>query len=311
MFEGFGGRKPRPSDDDLRKVDEAIALLSQQAAEPAAAAGAEPVAWIPLGTVRKIAHLPSSASNLPIFTKENSTEDERRRYHESCYDLTPVFATPPAEAQAAPVDHPCVSKDVLEDAKNTILWLLRRLSKGYGEPPHVSRTIAALEKSIATLSQQSAVRVPEELREIGRLLATQDNRCTDQPLFVVQQKRAYVTEDGYNDCYYEWRETTSGDYSIASPQKRVHLEKYFAEHGCAPDGWMRFAMFDTWEFVTACFTEQGCKEYLRINGHNLNEPRIYADGSFRNHEYRAVRNWLLSIAAAPTQADSSNQDGGN
>lgn len=143
--------------------------------------------------------------------------------------------------------------------------------------------------------------VPDELKEIGRLIATQDNRCTDQPMFIVQQKRAYVTEDGYNDCYYEWRETTSGDYSIASPQKRVHLEKYFEEHGCAPDGWMRFAMFDTWEFVTACFTEQGCKEYLRINGHNLNEPRIYADGSFRNHEYRTLRNWLLSLAAAPAQ----------
>lgn len=140
----------------------------------------------------------------------------------------------------------------------------------------------------------AAPAVPAELREIARLLATQDNRITDQPLFIVQQKRSYVTEEGYNDCRYEWRETESGEYIEATPLRAARLELLHKDFRETP-GWKRFALMDVWEFVTACFTEQGCKDYLRINGHNLKETRIYADGSFRNHEYQAVRNWLLSL----------------
>lgn len=139
----------------------------------------------------------------------------------------------------------------------------------------------------------AAPAAPDELREIGRLLATQNNRITDQPLFIVQQKRSYVTDDDYSERY-EWRETESGDHIEASPLRAARLELLHKHYRETP-GWQRFAMFDVWEFVTACFTEQGCKDYLRINGHNLKETRIYADGSFRNHEYQAVRSWLLSL----------------
>jgi len=33
-------------------------------------------------------------------------------------------------------------------------------------------------------------------------------------------------------------------------------------------------------------------------GHNLNEPRIYATGSYRNNEFRAVRNFLVELNKA-------------
>lgn len=73
---------------------------------------------------------------------------------------------------------------------------------------------------------------------------------------------------------------------------------------------MRLAVFDVWEFVTACFTEKGCKDYLAVNGHNLTEPRIYAAGSYRNEEFRTVREYLLGLAArsATEEADPTNRN---
>lgn len=51
-----------------------------------------------------------------------------------------------------------------------------------------------------------------------------------------------------------------------------------------------------WCYVTACFTQGGCEDYIRINGHNHGEVRIYADGSFRNEEYQIVRQFLMELA---------------
>lgn len=147
--------------------------------------------------------------------------------------------------------------------------------------------------------QQAAGAVPEALIALGKTIATQDNRATDAPIFIVQQKRSYVTEEGYNDSRYEWRETESGDYSGPDDEELARLDKFYANEGHEPKGWKRFAIMDVWEFVTACFTEQGCKDYIAINGHNLKEPRIYAEGSFRNEEFRSLRKTLIALAASP------------
>lgn len=51
---------------------------------------------------------------------------------------------------------------------------------------------------------------------------------------------------------------------------------------------------DQWEFVTVCFTEQACEDYIASNGHNLNEPRIYAASAYGNREMIAIREMLKS-----------------
>lgn len=139
----------------------------------------------------------------------------------------------------------------------------------------------------------------ELFARVGAAIATQDNRATDAPIFIVQQKRSYVTEEGYNDSRYEWRETESGDYSGPDDEELARLDNFYSNEGHEPKGWKRFAIMDVWEFVTACFTEQGCKDYIAINGHNLKEPRIYAGGSYRNEEFRAIRKALIEFAPPP------------
>jgi hypothetical protein len=42
-----------------------------------------------------------------------------------------------------------------------------------------------------------------------------------------------------------------------------------------------------------------------VNGHNLKHPRIYAYGSFRNAEWAAVRDHLISLAAPAADADGA------
>ncbi|WP_343743119.1 hypothetical protein [Herbaspirillum huttiense] len=140
-----------------------------------------------------------------------------------------------------------------------------------------------------------------ELIAIGKNLLTQDNRCTDQPLFIVEQKRLIVGIDTEYANKIGWFDSDG----MATPEEHEFLEKQYKKSRREPDGWTRTGYSEEWQFVTACFTEQGCKDYIRIDGHNLKEPRIYADGSYRNNEYRTVRNFLMRLAAKNDAALSS------
>lgn len=130
----------------------------------------------------------------------------------------------------------------------------------------------------------------EKMKEISKLISEQNNRMTDAPIFIVQQKRSYVTDASNNDSYPVWLH----DNEI------IGYENYLSDEALADvdadiDDCEKICMHDVWEFVTACFTEKGCKDFIASNGHNLNEPRIYAAGSYRNEEFRAVRNFLLNL----------------
>lgn len=135
---------------------------------------------------------------------------------------------------------------------------------------------------------------PEFMRKIARQVATQNCRGTDRPLFAVMQKTEMVTLESHDHDRIIWIDTQSGDYLSATRQKAHHLEKLHAAGEDTP-GWQRYAVKDIDEFVTACFSEEGCKQYLAKNGHNLRQPFIYAFGSHRNAEWRDMLNFLTMI----------------
>ncbi|OFC64181.1 hypothetical protein BB937_28235 [Klebsiella pneumoniae] len=144
-------------------------------------------------------------------------------------------------------------------------------------------------KRIAELESRT-VKLPPELYTIGELIRTQDNRITDQPMFVVFQKREIIGSDEHSPSRICWVR----DGEEVNPLRALRLEILYQD-GRDTSNYDRYAMQEVDEFVTACFTEHGCKEYLRQNGHNLRLPYIYACGSFRNNEYQLVRNWLAGI----------------
>lgn len=144
---------------------------------------------------------------------------------------------------------------------------------------------------MSTTAEQAGV---ELMTEIGERLRTQDNRITQHPLFVVQQRRRiYGAEDQLGEDGHEWYETA--EWERIPVDEAAELERKFDIFREVPDGYTRVAYADTWEFVTACFTEQGCKDFIAVNGHNLKDPRIYADSGWRNAEWIAIREYLMGL----------------
>jgi hypothetical protein len=134
----------------------------------------------------------------------------------------------------------------------------------------------------ARAALSAPARVPPEIVAIAERLHTQDNRITDNPLFAVQQmRRVYGVDADYRDGFV-WVDY-DGELCEESPSAR------------------KVGYVDRWEFITGCLTEQGCKDYIKANGHNLHEPRIYAYGSYRNAEFIALRKWLMSLHPGITE----------
>ena len=154
---------------------------------------------------------------------------------------------------------------------------------------HHVEVVGKLAERIAELESRTMM-LPPELYTIGELIRTQDNRITDQPMFIVFQKREIIGSDEHSPSRICWVR----DGEEVNPLRAIRLEILYQD-GRDTSNYDRYAMQEVDEFVTACFTEHGCKEYLRQNGHNLRLPYIYACGSFRNNEYQLVRNWLAGI----------------
>lgn len=140
-----------------------------------------------------------------------------------------------------------------------------------------------------------------KLIEIGNNIVTQDNRITDAPLFAVERLRK---DYGYDPKYadeYVWLDTEN-EHDEASELMAERLDALDKGYRTWKD-WEKIYYKERWEFVMACFTEQGCKDYLERDGHNLGKTRIYAYGSYRNEEYRLVREYLKSLATVEAAAD--------
>lgn len=152
------------------------------------------------------------------------------------------------------------------------------------------------------------------LIETGERIADQDNRCTDQPMFVVFQKSTLVVAEDYDHDRIVWvnEDGNEADHATATQLDAMHDDvsgNHFMEDEIElGDGvrteWRRIAIKEIDEFVTACFTEQGCKDFLAIQGHNLRRPFIYAAGSFRNREFQSLRTLMLNLYQETATADA-------
>ncbi|MEI7246661.1 hypothetical protein WCT80_09640 [Pectobacterium carotovorum] len=151
-----------------------------------------------------------------------------------------------------------------------------------------------LERKVAALEQQLAVeRLPQKLRDIGNNIRTQDDRITSDPLFCVFQKKEMVTDEDYDHDRVVWWHSDGFEASEVKAKRLELLHRDLRDTG----EWRRLAVKIIDVFVTSCFTEKGCKDYLSANGHNLNSPFIYVMSGYRNNEYQAVRNFLSGIPA--------------
>lgn len=130
-----------------------------------------------------------------------------------------------------------------------------------------------------------------ELATISSNLHTQDNRIMHCPLFIVEEQvRIYGLDDEYHEI--------EGAILVHDGE---HIdEEDLAEHGLTRDDCTEVNYVEHWKFVTACFTEAGCEDFIRLDGHNHGPLRIYVASGYRNHEWEAVRDHLMAMTTAPT-----------
>lgn len=135
-------------------------------------------------------------------------------------------------------------------------------------------------KSERELAEAIATLIP-----IANELAAQDNLATANPIFTVQQRRR---DYGYDPSWggeMVWLDE-DGEEQPDGPADEYQRVQWH---------WVGFK--DRMEFVTACLTRKGCEDYIKLNGHNLTDPRIFVEGGARNEEWRAVRAALARLTA--------------
>jgi hypothetical protein len=146
---------------------------------------------------------------------------------------------------------------------------------------------------------------------MSQAIASQDNAATADPIFYVQElNRVYGFDPDYSDnhVYLDDEHNIVTDFSsFQCPECSKSLDvrdmddeactACFADLDLGDWPLTRTVYRDFWVNVQPFFTRQGAEEYLRVNGHNLCDPRIYVDSAFRNAEWQAVRDMLTKMHA--------------
>lgn len=136
------------------------------------------------------------------------------------------------------------------------------------------------------------------LSDLAQEMLYQDNRCTANPLFVVQQRECFYGVDlDHTDDFVFIRlddpESTWKTYDEAVEALREDgidvTEDNFDEYV----GKVGIKYY--WSFVNAHFTERAAKRYIANNHHNLKTTRIYVTSQYRCEEFNCVVNILKTF----------------
>lgn len=132
--------------------------------------------------------------------------------------------------------------------------------------------------------------LPDNIREIGERLLTQDNRCTSDPMFCVQEKEAIYGIEPEFTTDFVWMDLVDGGEAEAPAD------------GIGDSTVRKSGIKYQWKTVMVALTEQGCKDYLKANGHNhRGETRIYVDTFNRCKEMTDLRVFLKEVCLQPEE----------
>lgn len=139
-----------------------------------------------------------------------------------------------------------------------------------------------------------------ELSQISNHLHIQDNRGTASPAFCVQvlERIGPIMLDHGSDLFFYDHEQCEAYYHDGHDREQWQELKRLHDQDELPAEFTAACYIEKWITVQTCFTEEGCKRYLALDGHNLRQyhgVRIYADTFHRNVEMLAIRNHLMGI----------------
>jgi hypothetical protein len=149
-----------------------------------------------------------------------------------------------------------------------------------------------------------------DIATIAENLHTQDGRMTHLPIFMVQVKVRERGDPDNGDPYYwvnrDWERVDDevgkrldeaeekGNWGFFHPDDADEFGRSLPRDRC---DYTKVYYQDVYHHQMPFFTEQGAKDYIAVNGHNLREPRIYVESGYRNREWEIVREFLMSQRA--------------
>ena len=124
------------------------------------------------------------------------------------------------------------------------------------------------------------------LKELINRIDNQDNRVTAQPLqFLFQIKRTMVVDGDYNyDEIHYYHPILERSYPSYEKCLTVLKENGYDEK--EQEDIRKLYIKHYWETSQAFLTEEGVKDHIRLNKHNLREYRDYVVHAFRNPEFK-------------------------
>lgn len=135
----------------------------------------------------------------------------------------------------------------------------------------------------------------QELKAIGEEMQVQDNRHTENPLFVIQEdSRVY----GVDDAEFKERDNDyEGDLCEACDalcDEGKSLEDDCEE--CPDEAFNWYKIEKVFNLSPGVFfTAKACQEHIDSNEYHYTNPRSFAVGTYRNPEMKAVINFLKNI----------------
>lgn len=147
----------------------------------------------------------------------------------------------------------------------------------------------------------------DDLKKIGKEMNAQDNRLTQFPLFVVQEKvRKYVSYSDDYECIERKSDFEFNDLCEACQELFEKGETLPETCEDCPTACFDYYNFE-WEFDLKSgvfFTAKACEEHIAQNHYHYNtEVRSYAIGAWRNPEMQSVMQ-ALSVFGSKKDNDT-------
>ena len=155
--------------------------------------------------------------------------------------------------------------------------------------------------------------IPAYILALSQQLHTQDNRCTDNPIFQVRDVKQVPCLPEHADDTHWW-----------DPEGSAVLDKDLIDQLEEEGKWTSYNSVvleledaqlsgtytrthtKTLRQVVATFmTQQAADAWVKANEHRHNALEIYIDSGFRNPEWQAIRDFLMSLTPAPVSTSTA------
>lgn len=155
--------------------------------------------------------------------------------------------------------------------------------------------------------------IPAHILALSQQLHTQDNRCTDNPIFQVRDvKQVPCLPEHANDTHW-W--DAEGDLVldeelIKNLEEEGQWDSFESvlledEDGCHSERYTRSHTKTLRQVVATFMTQQAADAWVKANEHRHNALEIYIDSGFRNPEWQAIRDFLMSLTPAPVSTSTT------